>query len=411
LIGESALKILFLHGWQSTPGGLKPTFLKDHGHEVVNPALPDDDFDGAVRIAQTHHDRGQPDVVVGSSRGGAVAMNIDSGNTPLVLLCPAWKTWGTATTVKPQTTILHSKADESVPFGDSVELVRNSGLRDAALIEVGCEHRLADGKSLGAMLRECERAGRNDASILDHPAISGRYLFPQSRHVDAAFMVNVVDADLACYRRIIDPDKLTLVHFHGNGEAVADYIPDMADVLAELGLNSLFVEYREYGGSTGQARLVAMLGDGDATIKAAGLAPEKVIAFGRSIGSLYAIELVRRQPAIAGLILESGIADPSERFLKYADLTAAGITKRDVVTEVARHFNHKNKLSEYKNPLLILHTEDDGLIDISHAERNYQWAGSSRKRLVRFPLGNHNTIFGINLKEYLAAVDHFVDKL
>jgi hypothetical protein len=28
--------------------------------------------------------------VVGSSRGGAVAMNIDAGATPLVLLCPAW---------------------------------------------------------------------------------------------------------------------------------------------------------------------------------------------------------------------------------------------------------------------------------------------------------------------------------
>ena len=48
---------------------------------------------------------------------------------------------------------------------------------------------------------------------------------------------------------IIDPDKITMVHFHGNGEAVADYIPDMAEVFADLGLNSLFVEYREYGGS------------------------------------------------------------------------------------------------------------------------------------------------------------------
>ncbi|MHB0959291.1 MAG: hypothetical protein ACYC0X_23530 [Pirellulaceae bacterium] len=32
------MKILFLHGWQSTPGGLKPSFLKDHGHDVLNPA-------------------------------------------------------------------------------------------------------------------------------------------------------------------------------------------------------------------------------------------------------------------------------------------------------------------------------------------------------------------------------------
>jgi hypothetical protein len=64
------MTILFRHGWQSTPGGVKPTYLKDHGHEVLNPKLPDDDFDAAVRIAQEEFNRGKPDVVVGSSRGG-----------------------------------------------------------------------------------------------------------------------------------------------------------------------------------------------------------------------------------------------------------------------------------------------------------------------------------------------------
>jgi hypothetical protein len=84
-------------------------------------------------------------------------MNIDSGDTPLVLLCPAWKTWGTATTVKSNTTILHSRADETVPFDDSEELVRNSGLSSGSLIEVGTEHRLADPTSLEAMLTACDR--------------------------------------------------------------------------------------------------------------------------------------------------------------------------------------------------------------------------------------------------------------
>jgi hypothetical protein len=67
------VKILFLHGWQSVPGGVKPTFLRSHGHEVINPALPDEDFAAAVRIAQAEFDRHQPAAVVGSSRGGAVA--------------------------------------------------------------------------------------------------------------------------------------------------------------------------------------------------------------------------------------------------------------------------------------------------------------------------------------------------
>ena len=154
------MTILFLHGWQSTPGGVKPTYLKDHGHEVLNPALPDDDFEAAVRIAQAEFDRFHPDVVVGSSRGGAVAMNIKSRSTPLVLMCPAWKKWGTATTVKLGTAILHSKADDVVPFSHSVELVRSSGLPSNRLIEVGTEHRLADPESLAKMLEACEWASK-----------------------------------------------------------------------------------------------------------------------------------------------------------------------------------------------------------------------------------------------------------
>jgi alpha/beta superfamily hydrolase len=154
------MTILFLHGWQSTPGGLKPTFLRNHGHEVLNPALPDDDFDEAVEIAQAEFDREEPDVVVGSSRGGAVAMNINSGLTPLVLLCPAWKRWGTATTVKPATVILHSRADEVAPFADSQELIRNSDLPSDSLIEVGTEHRLADEESLKKMLEAMEKVAR-----------------------------------------------------------------------------------------------------------------------------------------------------------------------------------------------------------------------------------------------------------
>jgi len=62
------MKVLFLHGWQSIPGWVKPTFLAQHGHEVVNPKLPDD-FNEVVRIAQDEIDKHQPDVVVGSSRG------------------------------------------------------------------------------------------------------------------------------------------------------------------------------------------------------------------------------------------------------------------------------------------------------------------------------------------------------
>jgi len=146
------MKIHFLHGWQSVPGGVKPTYLKDHGHEVINPALPDEDFEEAVKIAQDEFDKHQPAVVVGSSRGGAVAMNINSSGARLVLLCPAWKKYGTAKTVKPGTMILHSRADDVIPFADSEALVRNSDLPARALIEIGTDHRLADPEPLAKIL-------------------------------------------------------------------------------------------------------------------------------------------------------------------------------------------------------------------------------------------------------------------
>src|SRR4051812_48785289 len=135
------MKIFFLHGWQSVSGGVKPTYLAQHGHEVINPKLPDEDFVEAVRLAQAEFDRHQPDAVVGSSRGGAIAMNINSGNARLVLLCPAWKNWGKAKTIRPGSVILHSSGDEVIPLADSEELVRNSGLPASALIEVGTDHR------------------------------------------------------------------------------------------------------------------------------------------------------------------------------------------------------------------------------------------------------------------------------
>ncbi len=94
-----------------------------------------------------------------------MAMNINSGEAKLVLLCPAWKKYGTAKTVKPGTVILHSRADDVIPFADSAELILNSGLGDrglgdsdqpaSSLIELGNDHRLADQEPLEAMLRAC----------------------------------------------------------------------------------------------------------------------------------------------------------------------------------------------------------------------------------------------------------------
>lgn len=147
------MKILFLHGYRTHPGGVNPTILRVHGHEVIDPDLPDDDFARSVSIAQRIFDRSRPDVVVGRSRGAAVAMSLASGDVPLVLIAPAWKSWGLTSKVKPQVAILHSPHDEVVPIEDSRELLRNSGLSEDRLAEVGEDHRMFDEEAFDALLK------------------------------------------------------------------------------------------------------------------------------------------------------------------------------------------------------------------------------------------------------------------
>ena len=150
------MKILFLHGFGGSPGGIKPTYLASHGHEVLNPQLSDDDFEESIRIAQAAIQEHRPDVIVGSSRGGGVAVNIDAQRIPLVLVCPSWKNKNMGDRVPPNTVILHSRQDELIPFADSEELVAKSGLSPESLIEVGSNHRMSDEEPLRAMLRACE---------------------------------------------------------------------------------------------------------------------------------------------------------------------------------------------------------------------------------------------------------------
>ncbi len=66
--------------------------------------------------------------------------------------------------------ILHSRADDVVPFADSEELVVHSGLPAESLIEVGLEHRLADEESLEAMLNAVERDDNKVRKSAGHKA-------------------------------------------------------------------------------------------------------------------------------------------------------------------------------------------------------------------------------------------------
>ena len=105
-----------------------------------------------------------------------------------------------------------------------------------------------------------------------------------------------------------------MVYFHGNGEVVADYLPSFAQWFNRAGYNLLLAEYRGYGMSSGIPALAGMLDDVVPILDSLGRPDEKLVLFGRSIGSLYAIHGVGQRPKIGGLIIESGVADLAQRF-------------------------------------------------------------------------------------------------
>ncbi len=142
------MHVLFLHGLESKPGGDKPDTLKKAGHTVLNPALPRGSFEESVGIAQDLVDTEAPDYIVGSSRGGAVAMALDKRGSRLVLIAPAWKAFGAPPTIPADTVILHSPDDDVVPIEDSVELAELTG---ATLIECGECHRMSDTDALSVL--------------------------------------------------------------------------------------------------------------------------------------------------------------------------------------------------------------------------------------------------------------------
>ena len=143
-------KVLFLHGLESKPGGSKPRYLKKIGHTVLNPHMPKYSFEESIAIAQGMIDKEMPDVVVGSSRGGAVAMCLSMKGAQTVLVAPAWSRFRQTAgkMVTPEAMILHSKNDEIVEFSDSVRLADICG---ATLIPVGKDHYMNDDSALEAI--------------------------------------------------------------------------------------------------------------------------------------------------------------------------------------------------------------------------------------------------------------------
>jgi pimeloyl-ACP methyl ester carboxylesterase len=243
--------------------------------------------------------------------------------------------------------------------------------------------------------------------LLDHPLLSARYFYPWPNRFDEPFFVEGDGFRLGCRYCPVHDEGPTIIHFHGNGESVADYLGEFEERISGLGANLLLAEYRGYGMSSGSPALAAMLDDVELIVAACGIPQERIIFFGRSLGSLYAMHGVARYPRAAGLIIESGLADPLERILVRVEPRELGATMAQLKESVGRCLNQQEKIAGFGGRVLLMHTRNDDLVAVSHAERLYAWANQPKELLV-FERGDHNTILPANLEAYFAAVGAFV---
>lgn len=248
-------------------------------------------------------------------------------------------------------------------------------------------------------------------SLLDHPLIASRYFFPRQETFAEPYWIQAADGSrLACYYQCVNPAAPTVVYFHGNGEVVADYLPGLPTWLTGAGYNVLLAEYRGYGMSTGRPALVGMFDDVTAILQGLALPERQVVLFGRSIGSLYAVHGVSQHPQLAGLILESGVADVSERFFMRVQPAELGASRETISSELQRHFHYAAKLQGFQGRTLILHTRHDELVPVRHAEQLYA-AAPEPKTLQIFDQGGHNDIFYWNRQQYMQLVEAFLAAL
>lgn len=157
---DPVLSVHFIHGLEGSPQGSKARLLAQH-FDCETPAMDTSDFPACVELHARRLAERAPDVLVGSSFGGAVAVALLQGGRwrgPTLLLAPAALARGLRRELPADSPIwiVHGRRDAVVPIEDSRELARAGGAR-VRLLEVDDDHALpasvADGR-LVAWVRE-----------------------------------------------------------------------------------------------------------------------------------------------------------------------------------------------------------------------------------------------------------------
>ncbi len=190
----------------------------------------------------------------------------------------------------------------------------------------------------------------------------------------------------------------SILFFHGNGDNVSTQLPNTF-WLPEKGYDVYVFDYRGYGKSQGEVDLDDIISDMELMIAHVVKhlpEDEKLIVMGHSLGAsmaIYAVANSAWRDRIKALITVSAFSD-------YHDITRDVLSKSWLfwlfqwplsftIDNSYRPLDYIASISPI--PVLILHSENDEMIDIAHAERLYETA----KKPKSFQLidGEHNNVF------------------
>jgi uncharacterized protein len=180
--------------------------------------------------------------------------------------------------------------------------------------------------------------------------------------------------------------------------------------LLESGESVFIYEYRGFGISRGDAKEIKDICDDglsafDYLTTTEHYQPKNIIVLGESLGSGVATYISTKRP-VAGIILQSGLYSlerTSKNFVPALRMYPSLFYPRP-------QLNNAAILRRDHAPLLILHGEQDDLINIRDAADLYRDV-KGPKTFVRFPHSDH---YGLNPKDhdiFRSAIDGFLSSL
>jgi len=155
-MGERPLRVHFIHGLEGSPQGNKARTLAKH-FDAATPAMDTRDFEACVALHAEAVRRSEPDVVVGSSFGGAVAVALlqrEQWRGPTLLLAQAALSQGLRARlpIGVPVWLVHARGDDLVPIAESRKLARSGTPGMVRLIEVDDDHALHSFTSDGRLV-------------------------------------------------------------------------------------------------------------------------------------------------------------------------------------------------------------------------------------------------------------------